>query len=108
MSSVCTCPVGHDCKHGVAAVLEYLELAEYGEEVPVIFGEAPLVARTRKEYTEAEPPLKGAGEFSARALSEYLEQLTKKELIEILVAFAEKDALLGRYLRDRRTLQQKM
>ncbi|MDQ1276490.1 MAG: hypothetical protein QG610_2068 [Euryarchaeota archaeon] len=33
LSSICTCPVGHDCKHGVAAVLEYLELAEQGEEV---------------------------------------------------------------------------
>ncbi|WP_440946101.1 SWIM zinc finger family protein [Methanosarcina sp. T3] len=104
LSSVCTCPVGHDCKHGVAAVLEYLELTEHGEEIPVISEEDPFVARARQGYTEAEPPLKGAEKFSARALREYLEQLTKKELIEILVAFAEKDALLDRYLRDRQSL----
>jgi uncharacterized Zn finger protein len=104
LSSICTCPVGHDCKHGVAAVLEYLELTEQGEEVPVISEEDPSVARARQGYTEAETPVRGAEEFSARALREYLEQLTKKELIEILVAFAEKDALLGRYLRDRQSL----
>ncbi|HEX2958543.1 MAG TPA: SWIM zinc finger family protein, partial [Chitinispirillaceae bacterium] len=39
LSSVCTCPVGHDCKHGVAAVLEYLDLIEQGEDVPVVYEE---------------------------------------------------------------------
>jgi len=101
LSSICTCPVGHDCKHGVAAVLEYLELAEQGEEAPLVSEEDPFVLRARKGYPEAETE---AEELAANALREYLEQLTKKELIEILVAFAEKDALLGRYLRDRQNL----
>lgn len=101
LSSICTCPVGHDCKHGVAAVLEYLELAEQGEEAPLASEEDPFVIRARKGYTEAETE---SEEPSAGALREYLEQLTKRELIEILVAFAEKDALLGRYLRDRQNL----
>lgn len=105
LSSVCTCPVGHDCKHGVAAVLEYLELAEQGKEVPVVSEGDPLIARARQGYTEAEiPEIRRAEEFSIRALREYLEQLTKTELIEILVAFAEKDAMLGRYLTDRQNL----
>jgi uncharacterized Zn finger protein len=104
LSSICTCPVGHDCKHGVAAVLEYLELAERGEEVPLASEEEPLVVRARQEYTGVETPVHRAEEPSARALREYLEQLTKKELIEILVAFAEKDALLDRYLKDRQSL----
>lgn len=101
LSSVCTCPVGHDCKHGVATVLEYLELAELGEEVPLAFEEDPFVVRARKGHTETEV---GEEEHAAGALREYLEQLTKRELIEILVAFAEKDALLGRYLRNRQNL----
>lgn len=105
LSSVCTCPVGHDCKHGVAAVLEYLEFVEQGKEVPIISEEDPLIARARKGYTEAEAAGTGNGEDSSiRALREYLEQLTKQELIEIMVAFAEKDTILGRYLRDRQNL----
>jgi len=104
LSSVCTCPVGHDCKHGVAAVLEYLELTEQGEEVPLASEEDPFVARARKEYAEAETSVYGAEESSARALREYLQCLTKTELIEILVAFAEKDTMLGKYLKERQTL----
>lgn len=104
LSSICTCPVGHNCKHGVAAVLEYLELAEQGEKVPLASEEDPFVAKARQEYTGAETHVHRAEEPSAMALREYLEQLTKKELIEILVAFAEKDDLLGRYLRDRQSL----
>jgi uncharacterized Zn finger protein len=104
LSSVCTCPVGHDCKHGVAAVLEYLELTEQGEEVPLASEEDPFVARARQGYAEAETSVHGAEESSSRALREYLQCLTKTELIEILVAFAEKDTVLGKYLQERQTL----
>src|SRR5665647_1422022 len=54
LSSICTCPVGHDCKHGVAAVLEYLERIEQGEEVPVISNKDLLIARARIGYSGAE------------------------------------------------------
>lgn len=104
LSSVCTCPVGHDCKHGVAAVLEYLELAEQGEEVPLASEEDPFVARARKGYTESETHAHGMEDSAARALREYLQCLTKTELIDILVVFAEKDTMLGKYLSERQTL----
>ncbi|MGA9187739.1 MAG: SWIM zinc finger domain-containing protein, partial [Methanosarcina sp.] len=101
--------VGHDCKHGVAAVLEYLERIEQGEEVPVIAKENPLIARARRGYAGAETS--GAyeaedleAEESSRTLREYLEQIEKSELIKILMAFAKKDTMLGRYLRDRQNL----
>jgi uncharacterized Zn finger protein len=105
LSSICTCPVGHDCKHGVAAVLEYLERIEQGEEVPVISDKDLLIARARIGYAGAET----FGTFDAEEsplhnLRNYLEQLEKPELIEILVAFAKKDSLLGVYLRDRQKL----
>jgi uncharacterized Zn finger protein len=104
LSSICTCPVGHDCKHGVAAVLEYLELAEQGEEVPVTSEEDPFVVRARQGYTGAESHVHGEEEFLTRELREYLQHLTKTELIEILVAFAEKDTMLGKYLKERQNL----
>jgi len=105
LSSICTCPVGHDCKHGVAAVLEYLERIEQGEEVPVISDKDLLIARARIGYAGAETfGTFDAEESSLHNLRNYLEQLEKPELIEILVAFAKKDSLLGVYLRDRQKL----
>lgn len=92
LSSTCTCPAGGDCKHGVAAVLEYLELAEQGEEVPVISEEELLIARPGQGDIELEsefPEIHEAEEFPIKDLREYLEQLTKQELIEILLAFVE-------------------
>lgn len=105
LSSICTCPVGHDCKHGVAAVLEYLERIEQGEEVPVISDKDLLIARARIGYAGAETfGTFDAEESSLQNLRKYLEKLEKPELIEILVAFAKKDSLLGVYLRDRQKL----
>ena len=92
LSSICTCPVGHDCKHGVAAVLEYLERIEQGEEVPVIAEEDLLIARARRGYAGAGTSGAYEAEESSRALREYLEQLEKPELIEILITFAKKDS----------------
>lgn len=89
LSSICTCPVGHDCKHGVAAVLEYLERVEQGEEIPVIAEEDPLITRARRGYMEAEASgIHEAEKSSLRNLREYLRQLEKPELIEILICFA--------------------
>lgn len=104
LSSICTCPVGHDCKHGVAAVLEYLDLIEQGEKVPVIAEEDLLIAKSRRGYIGAWTSGAYEAGDSSRALHEYLEQLKKSELIEILTAFAKKDDMLGRYLRDRQNL----
>lgn len=105
LSSICTCPVGHDCKHGVAAILEYLERIEQGEEVPVISDKDLLIARARIGYAGAETfETFDAEESSLQNLRKYLEKLEKPELIEILVAFAKKDSLLGVYLRDRQKL----
>lgn len=40
-SSGCTCPVGIDCKHGVAVLLEYIEALKQNSEVPQIDPEDP-------------------------------------------------------------------
>ncbi|MCQ1534504.1 SWIM zinc finger domain-containing protein [Methanosarcina sp. KYL-1] len=100
LSSTCTCPVGGDCKHGVAAVLEYLELAEQGEEVPVAAegdlliimarqGPAPKLGETRDSYQV----------FRAE-LREYLGQMEKEELIDLLMNLSDRDSLLSRHLWD--------
>ncbi len=40
-SSGCTCPVGIDCKHGVAVLLEYIEALKQNKDVPQINPEDP-------------------------------------------------------------------
>lgn len=104
LSSICTCPVGHNCKHSVAAILEYLDLIEQGEEIPVITEEELLVTRSRREYAGTGTSGVYETEESLRILREYLKQLEKPELIEILTTFAKKDNMLGRYLKDRQNL----
>lgn len=107
LSSICTCPVGHDCKHGVAAVLEYLDLIEQGEDVPVVTDEDLLIKRSRRGFAGARPSGAYEAEVSSWNPREYLEKLEKKELIEILTTFAKKDNMLGRYLKDRQNLVSK-
>ncbi len=78
---------------------------EQGEEIPLIAEEDPLITRARRGYTGAVASgIYNAEKSSLQNLREYLEQLEKPELIEILVAFAEKDSLLGMYLKDRQNL----
>lgn len=107
LSSVCTCPVGHDCKHGVAAVLEYLDRVEQGEDLPVVSEEDTLIKRSRRGFAGTAISEAYEAEDSSRVLREYLEKLEKRELIEILTTFAKKDNMLGRYLRDRQNLATK-
>jgi len=106
LSSICTCPVGSDCKHGVAVVLEYLELLKQGKEVPVLSEGDPFLLRVRRmqEGTETFESLK-PGKSSRPPLREWLEGLNKGELIDILVEFSEKSSVLGSYLRDRQDLE---
>ncbi len=104
LSSICTCPVGYECKHAVAVVLEYLDRIEQGEDVPVVTEEDLFIERSRRRYAGAGTSGVYGAEESSLALREYLEQLEKPKLIEILTAFAKKDDRLARYLRDRQSL----
>ncbi|MGB9940965.1 SWIM zinc finger family protein [Methanosarcina sp.] len=104
LSSTCTCPVGYECKHAVAVVLEYLDHIEQGEDIPVITEEDLFIERSRRRYAGAGTSGAYGAEESSLAFREYLEQLEKSELIEILTAFAKRDVRLARYLRDRQSL----
>lgn len=106
LSSICTCPVGGDCKHGVATVLEYLNLLQHGIKVPLLSENDPLLLRARKmhEGPETFESLK-PGKSSRPPLREWLDGLEKAELIDILVEFSEKSPSLGSYLRDRQELE---
>lgn len=109
LNSLCTCSVGFDCKHGVAALLDYLEHVELGEEIPVIAEEDPLIEKVRMKPREPDSSRTyNSGDNSLHNLHKYLENLEKQELIEILIKFAQKDSELCRYLRNRQNRDLKM
>lgn len=100
LSSICTCPVGYNCKHGVAAVLEYLELAEKGEEVPIISEGDPLILRARQGPALKIGETRDSHQVFRIELRKYLEQMKKEELIGLLMNLSDRDPLLSRNLRD--------
>jgi uncharacterized Zn finger protein len=51
LSSVCTCPYGSDCKHGVAVVIEYLHSIKKKKEIPVIAETDKRLALIEKEIS---------------------------------------------------------
>ena len=105
LSSICTCPVGLDCKHGVATVLEYIDTLKQGKEVPVLSEGDPLLIRARSKHEETETFESLKTKSSRPPLREWLEELNKEELINILVEFSGKSLVLGSYLRDRQDLE---
>ncbi|HII02170.1 TPA: SWIM zinc finger domain-containing protein [Methanosarcinaceae archaeon] len=106
LSSVCTCPVGGDCKHGVATVLEYLNLLQHGIKVPLLSENDLLLLRVRRMHEGPEAFESRKTRKSSRPpLREWLDGLEKAELIDILVEFSEKSPSLGSYLRDRQDLE---
>jgi len=105
LNSICTCPAGSNCKHGVAVVLEYLERIDLEEEIPVISEGDMLISRVKTGHVGHENfGTYDSDESSLQILRNYLEQLDKQELIDIVVTFAQKYSKLDRYLRDRQNL----
>lgn len=100
LSSTCTCPVEHDCKHGVATVLEYLELVEQGEEVLVAAEGDSLIIMARQGPALKVGETRDSHQVFRTELKEYLEQMEKEELIDLLMNLSDRDSLLFRHLRD--------
>jgi len=106
LSSICTCPVGGDCKHGVATVLEYLNLLQHGIKVPLLSENDLLLLRVRRMHEGPEAfESRKTRKNSRPPLREWLYGIEKAELIDILVEFSEKSPSLGSYLRDRQDLE---
>ncbi len=80
LSSRCSCPLGGDCKHGVAVVLEYLERVKGGQEVPT---ELPPSAAERFAATQ-----RAAAPAPADTES-YLRGLSVDELVSLVLELAD-------------------
>lgn len=102
--SFCSCPYGVDCKHGVAALLEYLERLNKGKTIPEASFDDPRLQllgidpdedaeqreqvrkQTGKDTKTASPAKKDAAKMS---METYLSGLSKKQLITKILNMAK-------------------
>jgi len=101
--SICTCPYGCDCKHGVAVVLEYLEQIKKNKRVPNAGkgDERLLLFDEEDDYDYDESPLTNKVESDITAL---LKDKTKAQLTELIVELAGKFPKMAQELTDRKQI----
>jgi uncharacterized Zn finger protein len=113
--SICTCPYGCDCKHGVAVVLEYLEQMKKDKRVPraakdderlLLFDgdgwDDDIVDFDDEDnYDHNESPLKKKAKPD---VSDYLNGKTKTQLTELIADLAGKFPKMAQELIDRKQL----
>ena len=111
LSATCSCPMGGDCKHAVAVVLEYLEQLKAGKEVPgelpSLTGQSPEADDTGFEEHDLQhdsdvdeddsaaasdaplPPRKRSSRKAGKVdVTAYLRGLTEAELVELVTELA--------------------
>ena len=114
--STCTCPYGHDCKHGVATVLEYLEQIKKNKRVPkaakdderlLLFDEEDewdddiddIDDEDDYDYDESPQTKKVQSEITA-----FLNGKTKTQLTKLIIELAGKFPKMAQELTDRQQL----
>ena len=113
--SICTCPYGCDCKHGVAVILEYLEQIKKNKRVPEaaknderlsLFDEDrwdddidDVEDEDDFDYDESPLTKKDKSEIAA-----YLDGKSKTQLTELIYDLAEKFPRMAQELTDRKQL----
>ena len=109
LESVCTCPYEFDCKHGVAMVVEYLEMYKNNQKVPEV---KPGDERLRLLESEAvlydDDPGgdedKGS-EDTHMEVDMFLKDKTKDELIQLIQEFTKRYPEIARDILDRKQLK---
>ncbi|MFC1604700.1 SWIM zinc finger domain-containing protein [Planctomycetota bacterium] len=115
LKSICTCPYGYDCKHGVAAVLEYLEQIKKNKRVPKAAKDDERLLHFKRDgwdedidgmededdYDDEESPLTNKVKSEINA---YLDGKTKTQLTELVHELAGKFPQIAQELTDRKQL----
>lgn len=98
--SICTCPYGWNCKHGVAVLLEYLERVEKNRSVP----------NAKKEDKRLQLLVEEEGDENTisgdvrQDIEDYLQGKTKGQLIDLIHDLAGQYPEIARELSDRQQL----
>jgi uncharacterized Zn finger protein len=121
IASHCTCPYGKSCKHAVAVILEYLEQAKKGTKIPTADSGDPRLNRmtTRPGYDKRHDgdnenneedieesgttPNRHSGSASQH-LKGFLENMSKEELVALLLEQTEKHPSVSDDLQHRQKL----
>lgn len=104
--SVCSCPYGIDCKHGVAVVLEYLARVEENRRIPRASKDdarLPLFGDEDRddEAEKAGNPLRAD---ATKEIDTFLKGKTKTQLIELIFELAGQYPEISQALADRKQL----
>jgi uncharacterized Zn finger protein len=101
--SVCTCPYGFNCKHGVAVVLEYLEQIGQDRRIPTASQDDDrlvlLEGAGEDETLEGEEA--GLPEPARMEIEPFLQGKSKGQLVELLLALARQHPDIAQDLMDR-------
>jgi len=110
LQSVCTCPYEVNCKHGVATVLEYLDMRKHRRRVPLTSGKderlALLEAATGEELEEEDDDDTDQAAAKREALHRFLQGQTKAQLVSMMEELALRHPDLARKLADCRPLRE--
>jgi len=104
--SICTCPYGIDCKHGVAAVLEYLERVENNRRIPKVKDDDKRQELLDDELFDGEDDYEvdGLPEDVRKNLEAFLKGKNKAQLIALIQELAEQYPEIARELAERRQI----
>ncbi len=106
LESICTCPYGANCKHGVAVVLEYLEQIEANRRIPRASKDDDRLVLLEGEGKEEDTEEKEAGlaEPARLEIEPFLQEKSKAQLLELLLDLAKQHPDIAQDLRDRRQI----
>ena len=104
--SICTCPYECDCKHGVAAVIEYLKRIEDDQPIPKANQGDARLKLVEDEDWDDEPidEEMAVSEDMRKEIDQFLKGKTKAQLIELIREIAQQHAEVAQEIVDRRQL----
>lgn len=98
--SICTCPYGRDCKHGVAVVIEYLKQVENNCRVPKARQDDERLILLAGEGRDDDENL--MSEAIRQDIDDFLQGKTKAQLIDLIHELAGQYPEMARDLSDRK------
>jgi len=110
--SICTCPYGYNCKHGVAVVLEYLRQIEEDKRIPKASKDDERLSLFDEEEWEDDLDNQNDNDYDESSLrgtikseiNAYLDGKTKTQLTELILELAGKFPQMAQELTDRKQL----
>lgn len=105
-ASICTCPYGLECKHGVAVVIEFLKRIENNLSIPRAGrGDVRLEMLEDEDWDDESIDEKAAVFDDVRkAVEQFLKGKTKVQLVELIHEIAQQHPEVAQEIVDRRQL----